>query len=317
METALAKAAFSVLTMAFGMIVYEKCGFHVNYHRRCIEPIAKNINSYIDTDIYRKSVKSVLFNYRFLLYWAIGVAIVVTLFAPQYGCAFFAGYIVRRIGHRDDFLFDIDNCDNLYQIFQPYIHPGKEDLVLSYLNSVFLDSATEKTEERPLNNRRHTATVITTLCILFCVTVSAVVWYNTSPSSNTSTSPNSVSMPASGTILAGREYYNGSELTISASSSSSCVVSLKNANGVERVCFFVRAGETVTIKVPQEYLYAYFASGTKWYGYGKGLMFGENTSYTKDDGVLNFRSYTYQYTLYPVAGGNFSQSKSNQSEFFD
>lgn len=122
--------------------------------------------------------------------------------------------------------------------------------------------------------------------------------------------------PASRTILSGNEYY-GSEITVTASGDYSYVVSLKNSQGTHRLSFFVRAGETVTIGVPAEYLYVYFASGTTWYGYGEGLMFGEYTSYSKDDDLLDFAQYTYQYTLYPVYDGNFSETPSDENEFFE
>ena len=87
-------------------------------------------------------------------------------------------------------------------------------------------------------------------------------------------------------------------------------------NGKECISFFVRSGETVTIGVPAEYLYVYFASGDTWYGYGEGLMFGENTVYSKDDDALDFTQYTWEYTLYQVANGNFVETPSNQDEFF-
>lgn len=124
-----------------------------------------------------------------------------------------------------------------------------------------------------------------------------------------------VSRPLSGAILSGREY-DESEITVTADSSYDYAVSLKDMSGREYVCFYVRAGDTVTVGVPANYLYVYFASGTDWYGYGKGLMFGEGTSYSKDDDVLDFVEYTWEYTLYPVSDGNFSESPSNENEFF-
>ena len=133
--------------------------------------------------------------------------------------------------------------------------------------------------------------------------------------SQTASPINPVSMPASGTILSGTEYY-GSEITITADGSSSYVVSLKDYSGLEKVTFFVRAGDTVTVGVPEEYLYVYFASGTSWYGYGEGLMFGEETVYSKDDDILDFEGYTWEYTLYPVYDGNFTETPSDESEFF-
>lgn len=127
--------------------------------------------------------------------------------------------------------------------------------------------------------------------------------------------PSPKSMPASGTIISGQKY-SGSTLTIKSDSSSACVVSLKTVNSEERMAFFVRAGDTVTVNVPSEKLYAYFAYGTTWYGYGEGLMFGDNTSYSKDDEVLDFTQYTFEYTLYPTYNGNFTETPSDEDEFF-
>ena len=122
--------------------------------------------------------------------------------------------------------------------------------------------------------------------------------------------------PATGAILSGKEYFHESEIKVTASSSSNYVVSLKNANGVERVTFFVRAGETATIGVPAEYLYVYFASGEDWYGYGEGLMFGDDTNYSKDNEIMDFAEGSWEYTLYPVTDGNFSETPSSENEFF-
>lgn len=125
-----------------------------------------------------------------------------------------------------------------------------------------------------------------------------------------------ISLPTSGTILAGKEY-SGSEITVTADWGSSYVVSLKSITGALRLAFFVRSGETVTVGVPDEYLYVYFASGDNWYGYSKGFMFGEDTVYSKDDTALDFKNYTWEYTLKPVYDGNFTEDPSNENEFFE
>ena len=51
--------------------------------------------------------------------------------------------------------------------------------------------------------------------------------------------------------------------------------------------FYVRAGDVVTIGVPAEYLYVYFASGDTWYG--STHLFGEQTSYSMDDEICDFK----------------------------
>lgn len=123
--------------------------------------------------------------------------------------------------------------------------------------------------------------------------------------------------PLSGTILYGKEY-DKSEITVTADSSEDYVVLLKDAFGDSNYdfSFYVRAGETVTIGTPARYMFVYFACGDEWYGYGKGLMFGSNTHYSKDDEVLNFADYSWEYTLYPVSNGNFSETPIKADEFF-
>lgn len=119
--------------------------------------------------------------------------------------------------------------------------------------------------------------------------------------------------PKSGTILFGDSYKYGSEITVTASKTQSCVVKLKNRSGVTKLSFYVRAGATVTVKVPEEYLYVYFASGTTWYG--REHLFGSKTNYSMDDEVCDFTRYTWEYTLYPVNDGNFSQTPIDEDEF--
>lgn len=124
-----------------------------------------------------------------------------------------------------------------------------------------------------------------------------------------------VNRPKSGTILSGKETY-GSEITVTASTTEDYVVQLKTYSGLDCVSFYVRAGDTVTIGVPEEYLFVYFACGKEWYGYGPGLMFGEGTVYSKDDEVLDFTDASWEYTLYPVSNGNFTETPSNEGDFF-
>lgn len=119
--------------------------------------------------------------------------------------------------------------------------------------------------------------------------------------------------PESGAILSGYEDSNGSELTITASGGHSCVVKLKTNGGYTRLSFYVRAGDTVTVGVPSELLYVYFASGTDWYG--DEHLFGEDTNYSMDSKICDFTQYTWEYTLQPVVNGNFSQTVIDEEEF--
>ncbi len=122
-----------------------------------------------------------------------------------------------------------------------------------------------------------------------------------------------VSEPQSGAVLSGKEVYDGSEITVHASSGDSCVVKLKTRSGTERISFYVRAGDTVTVGVPDEYLYVYFASGDTWYG--KSDLFGEKTYYQKVDDVRDFTEYTWEFTLYPVSNGNLSLTPIDEDDF--
>lgn len=122
-----------------------------------------------------------------------------------------------------------------------------------------------------------------------------------------------VTEPRSGAILSGREVFDGSEITITASSGESCIVKLKTSSGIERLSFYVRAGDTVTVGVPTECLYVYFATGETWYGMTH--LFGEKTSYSMDDELCDFSEYTWEYTLYPVSHGNFSQTPIDEDNF--
>ena len=124
---------------------------------------------------------------------------------------------------------------------------------------------------------------------------------------------NPVAEPRSGEILSGIEVYDESEITITASSRASCIVKLKTPSGVERLSFYVRAGDTVTVGVPCEYLQAYFATGRTWYGTHH--LFGESTDYSMDDEIRDFTYYTWEYTLYPVGDGNFSQTPIDEDDF--
>ena len=91
------------------------------------------------------------------------------------------------------------------------------------------------------------------------------------------------------------------------------MVKLKTRSGKERLSFYVRAGETVTVGVPAECLYVYFASGDTWYGEEK--LFGEYTNYQKDDELCDFTTGTWEFTLYPVRDGNLSLSPVDEDDF--
>lgn len=126
----------------------------------------------------------------------------------------------------------------------------------------------------------------------------------------------SLPKPQSGTVLSGSSW-GASSITIHTNSREDCVVSLKTASGTTILAFYVRAGDTITVSVPEGNYYVYFATGTKWYGYGQGLMFGSNTDYSKDDTPCNFTAYTWEYTLYETTSGNFTETPTDEDDFFN
>lgn len=127
--------------------------------------------------------------------------------------------------------------------------------------------------------------------------------------------PRKLARPMSGTIFSGKEY-TGSTLTVRASYSDDYVISVKNSAGRPLTVFYVRAGETVTVNVPDIKLRIYFAKGDDWYGYGEGLMFGEKTVYSRGDDLYDFSKYTWTFTLSPVYNGNFDETFVSEDDFF-
>ncbi len=122
-----------------------------------------------------------------------------------------------------------------------------------------------------------------------------------------------VAEPQSGAILLGREDVYGSTITVTAPRGKACVVRLKTKDNVTRLSFYVRAGDTVIVGVPQESLYAYFALGSVWYG-GTNL-FGENTTYSMDDEACDYSRYSMTYSLNSTSSGNFSTTPISEKDF--
>lgn len=119
--------------------------------------------------------------------------------------------------------------------------------------------------------------------------------------------------PQTGTILYSNVDDTDSEISIFAPDDSSCVVKLKTVDGEDRLSFYVRAGDNITVSVPAEELYVYFAFGNSWYGYD--YLFGGETSYSKDNNPCDFSKYTWEYTLSPIANGNFKETPIDSEEF--
>lgn len=162
------------------------------------------------------------------------------------------------------------------------------------------------------------AKIIIPVAVVVAILISVVTSFNNTNDKITTTTQTTKHVylpyePQSGYILEGKEYFNGSELTIHASGGESCVVKLKTPQGITMISFYVRAGDTVTVGVPARKMYVYFASGDTWYG--SDSLFGEETSYSKDSKLCNFEDYTWEYTLYSVNNGNFSETPIDADEF--
>ena len=119
--------------------------------------------------------------------------------------------------------------------------------------------------------------------------------------------------PRNGEVLSGMEYKRCSKITITAQENVSYLVKLKNAFGDERLSFYVRAGKTVTLGVPNEDMYVYFASGDKWYG--TEYLFGVDTKYTKDEEIKEFSNSGWEYDLSPLNDGSFQATTIAPEEF--
>lgn len=120
-------------------------------------------------------------------------------------------------------------------------------------------------------------------------------------------------LPASGTVFIGRELSCESSLTINSKSDKSCYIKLKNAHAEDVYSFFVQAGDSIAVPVPVGQFYVYFSYGSNWYGTEH--VFGPETTYAKDDELLDFENYYWEYTLYPTANGNFTETPIDPNEF--
>lgn len=119
--------------------------------------------------------------------------------------------------------------------------------------------------------------------------------------------------PASGKVFIGEGSRCDSTLTIRSSTTKSCYIKLKDVQKNDVYSFFVPAGATVIAPVPGGNYYVYFAYGTDWYG--PEYIFGPETTYAMDDELCDFNRYSWEYTLYPSTGGNFSETPISGNEF--
>ena len=187
----------------------------------------------------------------------------------------------------------------------PYVYVPNKNVTPRHVHSTYTPTVTRVKEKEELSVKK-----VLIGCAIFILLMIIII---VAGMDNADSGLTPVAEPRSGTILSGVEYYSGSNITITAASGESCVVKLKTSSDVEVMSFYVRAGETVTVGVPNKYLYVYFASGKTWYGTDH--LFGKNTSYSMDDDICDFTRYTWEYTLYPVSSGNFSQTPIDEDKF--
>lgn len=119
--------------------------------------------------------------------------------------------------------------------------------------------------------------------------------------------------PESGTVFLDSDLVKGSELTIHTADDEACYVKLKDENYEDVFSFFVRAGESISVPVPFGNYFVYFAYGTDWYG--PKYVFGDDTSYGKDEEICDFENYTWEYTFVKTADGNFTETPIDSDEF--
>lgn len=128
-------------------------------------------------------------------------------------------------------------------------------------------------------------------------------------------------LPASGIhySLFGRKKSDWPPFKINNEPGANALIKLvRVSDGVEVISIFVRAGETVEVKVPLGTYRAKIASGQTWYG--DEIRFGPSTSYGEFGSTFNFRIEGeqlagHELTLTHVANGNLHRSAINASDF--
>lgn len=119
-------------------------------------------------------------------------------------------------------------------------------------------------------------------------------------------------LPQNGKVLNGSEGgYAGVKVT--ASYGENAYVKVKDAQGKTVVGFFVRAGSTAQVYVPEGTYTVQFAMGDTWYG--KKKCFGSKTAYGQDEGVSLGYGDLITYTLQKTTSGNFSMQSLDESQF--
>jgi hypothetical protein len=107
--------------------------------------------------------------------------------------------------------------------------------------------------------------------------------------------------------------------TIETSGSGYYVVKLKDhISGVDVLCVFIHAGDTVDVDVPLGDFDLFYASGDVWYGLK--CLFGDATVCSKSTSLFDFSEIDgyvsgWTVTLYPVYNGNMQTVSIGIDEF--
>jgi hypothetical protein len=112
---------------------------------------------------------------------------------------------------------------------------------------------------------------------------------------------------------------NSSRLKVINAPGANALIKLINVkDGEEVISIFLRAGETVEVRVPLGNYKAKIASGQNWYG--DSIRFGPKTSYAIFDTTFNFyiednKLVGNELTLTRVVNGNLKQDPLNADDF--
>ena len=174
------------------------------------------------------------------------------------------------------------------------------------------------------------------ICILICALLVFLDSTSLSNIVNPSLFGSSSSLNSSSSSLKPETAYNGMEIKkpldkgvapfeITSSSNSNYYVYLKDIenNGLNDLSFYLAAGSTIEKLVPLGRYELYYACGKIWYG--EKDKFGEDTSYYKGDGYLDFTEvleddgyyYYYGHTIELIlqSNGNYDSDNINESSF--
>ena len=128
--------------------------------------------------------------------------------------------------------------------------------------------------------------------------------------------------PKNGKVLQNTVNWGYSEFTVSASNRDACIKLESLTDPARYVLFYVRRGESATVKVQDGAYVAKYTTGDHWFN--QSSMFGKDAAFVKADDIMEFET-TYEgqsvyystiaITLYQVAGGNMTTSEIDAESF--